>query len=181
MRIGEYIKYKRQALGYSQKQLAERLGVSKQAVSKWESSTTVPDIMTIPDIAAVLKVKPEFLVKIIWIGETGEIVRHFIFVNVKESKRLSYAIQIYEVKDFPYAKEVYDEICTGQNESVMETLIDYCEYDTSRTFTVTLSEAVYYAEGEEPYKSLLIESYELNSLIKSRIQECENINQNRKR
>ena len=84
MRIGEYIKYKRQALGYSQKQFADRLEISKQAVSKWENGTAIPDIMNIPDIAYILKVKPEFLVKIIWIGETGERIRHFIFVNVKE-------------------------------------------------------------------------------------------------
>ena len=175
MRIGEFIKYKRQALGYSQRQLANRLEISKQAVSKWENGTTLPDIMQLPNLAFALKVKPEFLVKIIWIGETGERVRHFIFVNVKEKKLLSYAVQIYEMDDFSYAKEVYDKICTGQNESVMKTLMDYYEYDPSQTFTVTLSEAVYYAEDEEPYKSLLIESYELNSLIKSHVQKGENI------
>ena len=175
MRIGEYIKYKRQTLGYSQKQFAERLAISKQAVSKWENGTSIPDIMMLPNIAYILKVKAEFLVKIIWMGETGECVRHFIFVNVKDKHQPSYAVQIYEVDDFLYAKEVYDKICSGQNELVMQTLIDYYEYDPSRTFTVTLSEAVYYAEDDEPYKSLLIESYELNSLIKSHVQKGENI------
>ena len=174
MRIGEYIKYKRQSLGYSQMQLAERLEISKQAVSKWENGTAVPDVMIIPDIADVLKVKPDFLMKIIWIGETGEYVKHFIVVNVKEKNRSSYAIKVYDVQDFFCAKEFYDKICTGQNESVMQTLIDYYIYDPSRTFTVTLSESVYYAEDELPYKSLLIESYQLNSLIKSHIQKCEN-------
>ena len=171
MRIGEYIKYKRQALGYSQRQLADCLKISKQAVSKWENGTSIPDILTLSDIACILKVKAEFLVKIIWMGETGERVRHFIFVNVKEKKRLSYAVQIYEMDDFSYAKEVYDKICTGQNESVMKTLMDYYEYDPSRTLTATLSEAVYYAEDEEPYKSLHIESFELNSLIQLYIKE----------
>ena len=109
MRIGELIKYKRQALGYSQKQFAERLEITKQAVSKWENGTAIPDIMIIPDIAYVLKVKPEFLVKTIWIGETGEQVRHFIFVNVKEKGRPSYAVKIYEIDDFIYAKEIYDK------------------------------------------------------------------------
>ena len=174
MRIGEYIKYKRQSLGYSQMQLAERLGISKQAVSKWENGTAVPDVMIIPDIAGALKVKPEFLMKIIWIGETGEYVKHFIVVNVKEKNRSSYAIKVYDVQDFFCAKEFYDKICTGQNESVMQILLDYYIYDPSRTFTVTLSESVYYAEDELPYKSLIIESYELNSLIKSHIQKCKN-------
>ena len=169
MRIGEYIKYKRQSLGYSQKQLADRLEISKQAVNKWENGTALPDVMKIPDIATVLKTKPEFLMKSIWIGETGEHVKHFIFVNVKEKNRPSYAINAYEVQDFLYAKEFYDKICTGQNESVTQTLIDYYTYDPSRTFTVTLSESVYYAEDELPYKSLLIESFELNSIIKSHV------------
>lgn len=169
MRIGEYIKCKRQSLGYSQLQLAERLEISKQAVGKWENGTALPDVMKIPDIAGALKVKPEFLMKIIWIGETGEDVKHSIVVNVKEKNRPSYTIKVYEVQDFLRAKEFYDKICTGQNESVMQTLLDYYIYDPSRTFTVTLSESVYYAEDELPYKSLLIESYELNSLIKSHI------------
>ena len=167
MRFGEFIKYKRQSLGYSQERLAERLEISKQAVSKWETGAALPDVMTIPDIAAVLKVKPEFLMNTIWIGETGEYVNHFIFLEVKEKKQPSYPIKVYDIDDFLYAKEIYDKICTGQNESVMQTLIDYYSYNPHRVFTVTLSEAVYYAEDEPPYKSLLIESYELNSLIKS--------------
>ena len=172
MRIGEFIKYKRQALGYSQAQFAELFGVSKQAVNKWERCTALPNVMIIPDLAAVLKVKPLFLMKAIWFGETGEYVRHYIFVNVKEQKRVSYAVQIFEADDFQYAKEIYDKICSGQNKSVMQTLKDYYECDPSRTFTVTLSEEVYHAEDEPPYKSLLIESYQLNSLIASHIQKC---------
>lgn len=169
MRIGEYIKYKRQSLEYSQAQLAEQLNVSKQAVSKWENGTAMPEVMMIPDIACALKVKPEFLMRIIWIGETGEYVKHFVCVNVKEKNRPSYAIKVYEVEDFLCAKETYDAIRAGQNELVLQTLIDYGTYDPSRTFTVTLSESVYYAEDELPYKSLRIESFDLTSLIKSHI------------
>ena len=170
MKIGEYVKCKRQSLGYSQKQFAERLEISKQAVSKWENCSSVPDMMAIPDIAYVLNVKPEFLMNIIWTGETGEYVAHFVTVNVKEKKRITYAIQIYETDDFLRAKDVYDEICTGQNGAVMQTLIDYYTCDPDRTFVVTLSESVYRADDDLPYKSLRIESFNLNLLIKSRAQ-----------
>lgn len=34
----------RKEIGYTQEQLAERLGVSRQAVAKWESGETLPDI-----------------------------------------------------------------------------------------------------------------------------------------
>ena len=167
MKIGEYIKYKRQSLGYSQKQLADRMEISKQAVSKWESGHSLPDIMAIPNLACTLNVKPDFLMKIIWTGETGERVVHFVSVNVREQKRTSYAIQIYEVDDFSSAKDIYDKICAGQDKSTMQTLIDYHTHNPARTFTVTLSESVYRDEDEVPYKSLCIESFNLNSLIKT--------------
>ena len=40
IKIGTYIAGKRKALGMTQKQLAEKLGVSRQAVSKWESGVS---------------------------------------------------------------------------------------------------------------------------------------------
>ena len=43
MTIGQRIAQKRDRLGMSQEALAERLGVSRQAVSKWESGASVPD------------------------------------------------------------------------------------------------------------------------------------------
>ena len=36
IKIGQYIAGKRKALGLTQKQLAEKLGVSDKSVSKWE-------------------------------------------------------------------------------------------------------------------------------------------------
>ena len=43
IRIGGYIQHLRKAAGLTQKQLAERLGVTFQAVSKWETGETLPD------------------------------------------------------------------------------------------------------------------------------------------
>ena len=44
MNIGDNIKYLRTAAGLTQEQLANSLGVSFQAISKWETDETVPDI-----------------------------------------------------------------------------------------------------------------------------------------
>lgn len=44
MNLGENIKKLRKEKGLSQEQLAEMLNVSRQAVSKWESGKTYPDI-----------------------------------------------------------------------------------------------------------------------------------------
>ena len=43
MKIGGYIQHLRKAAGLTQKELAEKLGVSFQAVSKWENGDALPD------------------------------------------------------------------------------------------------------------------------------------------
>lgn len=50
--IGQNIKRLRKAMDISQERLAEAVGVTVQAVSKWENSTSLPDICTAPVIAA---------------------------------------------------------------------------------------------------------------------------------
>lgn len=49
MTIGESIRYHRKKLNLTQAQLAERLSVTPQAVSKWESGAGLPDLsMAVP-------------------------------------------------------------------------------------------------------------------------------------
>lgn len=52
MKIGEKIKTLRKAKNISQESLAKVLGVTFQAVSKWETNTTAPDVSLIPSIAS---------------------------------------------------------------------------------------------------------------------------------
>lgn len=54
MKIGENIKALRKAQGFTQEQLADMLGISFQAVSKWETTANTPDISLLPEIAKVL-------------------------------------------------------------------------------------------------------------------------------
>lgn len=59
--IGENISNLRRANGMTQEQLAEIIGVSAQSVSKWETSTTMPDIMLLPVIADIFGVTVDAL------------------------------------------------------------------------------------------------------------------------
>lgn len=52
--IGGRIKYHRKRLGMTQEQLAARMGVSAQAVSKWENDLSCPDISILPELATLL-------------------------------------------------------------------------------------------------------------------------------
>lgn len=55
MKISQIIKEKRKHLGLTQENIAEYLGVSIPAVSKWENGTTYPDITLLPGLARLLK------------------------------------------------------------------------------------------------------------------------------
>ena len=56
MDIGNKIKQLRYKTGLTQEQLAARLGISAQSVSKWETAVTMPDITLLPSLAGELGV-----------------------------------------------------------------------------------------------------------------------------
>lgn len=56
IKVGNFIMEKRKKLGMTQQQLADKLNVSFQAISKWENGTTNPNIEILRDLAIVLNV-----------------------------------------------------------------------------------------------------------------------------
>ena len=62
--MGSVIARKRKELGLTQEQLATALGISFQAVSKWENDISCPDIGSIPRLAEVLGVSVEELMRV---------------------------------------------------------------------------------------------------------------------
>lgn len=59
--LGKRIVTHRKRLGLTQDQLAERLGVTAQAVSKWENDQSCPDISTIPLLAEIFGITTDSL------------------------------------------------------------------------------------------------------------------------
>ncbi len=55
-KIGEFIQQRRKALGLTQKELADKLGISDKTVSKWETGKGMPDISSIPELCKILNV-----------------------------------------------------------------------------------------------------------------------------
>ena len=53
MELGKKIKQLRFKAGLTQEQLAEKLGIGAQAVSKWENAVAMPDITTLPLLAEI--------------------------------------------------------------------------------------------------------------------------------
>ena len=57
MEMKDVIREKRRAMGFTQEQMADYLGVSAPAVNKWESGTTCPDMAILPALARQYTVK----------------------------------------------------------------------------------------------------------------------------
>ena len=63
MILADKITEERKKNGWSQEELADKLGVSRQAVSKWESAGAVPDLQRIIQLSELFSVSTDYLLK----------------------------------------------------------------------------------------------------------------------
>lgn len=63
MSFSQKLKQLRSERGYSQENLAQMIGVSRQAISKWESGRVYPDIDYIVELSNIFNVSTDFLLK----------------------------------------------------------------------------------------------------------------------
>ena len=62
--LGTMIAELRKQHGMTQLELAEKMGVTDKAVSKWERDLSCPDINSIPNLAEILRVSVEELMQV---------------------------------------------------------------------------------------------------------------------
>ena len=63
MEFSERLMILRKQAGLSQEQLADRLGVTRQSVSKWESGTALPELVKLISLSEIFGVSLDYLVK----------------------------------------------------------------------------------------------------------------------
>lgn len=63
MILADKIMEERKKNGWSQEELADKLSVSRQAVSKWESAQSVPDLQRVIQLAEIFCVSTDYLLK----------------------------------------------------------------------------------------------------------------------
>lgn len=63
MDISNQIKTRREAMGLSQEQLAEKLYVSRQTISNWERDKTYPDVQSLLMLSVLFDTSIDTLVK----------------------------------------------------------------------------------------------------------------------
>ena len=95
--LGSVIKRLRNEQGVTQDALAEYLGISYQAVSKWETGTTLPDITLLPKLAVFFGVRIDEL---------------FSVNHEDELERIDGMLQMEAMTDqnYAYAKRILDGI-----------------------------------------------------------------------
>ena len=87
--IGEHIAYYRKKAGMTQEQLSEKMGVTAQAVSKWENGLTCPDLDSVARLSEILGVSVEQLVHgdaavpSVSVVETPQVGRRVLCIQVQ--------------------------------------------------------------------------------------------------
>lgn len=61
MSIAERLQELRRKAGYSQEQVAEKLGISRQAISKWESGQGNPEIDNVVKLTEIYNVSADYI------------------------------------------------------------------------------------------------------------------------
>lgn len=87
MIIGNKLSQLRKLSGMTQEQLAEKINVSRQTVSKWESDSTSPDLESIVKISWIFHVSLDDLLKEAETGVIGIVL--FISYVIENRKKRS--------------------------------------------------------------------------------------------
>lgn len=106
MTLGDKITALRKQNGWSQEALAEKLNISRQSVSKWESNSSVPDLDKIIRLSEIFEVSTDYLLKKDWenngitdsvpslrtLSETE--VSDYISLTVETSKKMAWGVSL---------------------------------------------------------------------------------------
>ena len=77
----------RKKMGWSQEELAERLGVSRQSVSKWEGAQSTPDLERVLQLSALFGVSTDYLLKDATANES-EPIRDFVREDAENNEKV---------------------------------------------------------------------------------------------
>ena len=149
--IGKTIAELRKAKGWTQVELAEKLGVSDKAVSKWESEGGFLLITQIPVLASIFDVSIDYLM-------TGKKEEPTISLDDMDSKkRMLYLIKRDDVENYlkyGYEKETYfDDIPQGSRNDIKTPIIAILENNSFKIFNACVRAGI------------KVKSYTRNSLV----------------
>ncbi len=136
MNLGKNLFNARKKSGFSQEEIAEKLGVTRQTISKWETDESVPDIVQTKKLAVLYKLSLDELVK--FDIELSEIEKYIENSNEEINNKIDWT-NVWS-KKYPilkkYKKEVdIEEYIIKLNEMLFKLKKDY-KYNDLDAFLV---------------------------------------------
>lgn len=98
VKIGKFIASKRKEQGLTQLQLAERLGITDRAVSKWETGKSLPDASLMPELCKLLKITINDLLcgEVVSVENYNEKAEKALLEMVKKEEMQNKKLMMYE-------------------------------------------------------------------------------------
>lgn len=176
-KTGEFISNLRKELGYSQRDLAEKLNITDKAVSKWETGRSAPDVSMLLPLSEVLGVSVTEILKgeRICEEEIHTASNEVIVMTLKKSKVkimvaiiLVLIILIGLICSYP-AYHYFSTISEKDFEEVREQAISYSENEEIECIAITQnSDKIAYLFADEESSYMLL--YERDKLFENRIE-----------
>ena len=103
LNFGQKLKVLRKGRSYSQEELAQILGVSRQAVSKWESDRGIPETDKLVQISTMFGVTLDYLLKTDYLEDDGqsngyyvshEMIEGFLLYKRQGAKRIAVGVSL---------------------------------------------------------------------------------------
>lgn len=132
IKIGEQIGFLRRQKNMTQEYLANTIGVTNQAVSKWESGQCCPDIQLLPEIASLFGVSIDELMGYNYLDTFEN-----IYLKIKSLFQSFPEEDVFD-KVFRLAALLHEAVCTRGYKS-------YVPWDTEKNYS--LEEDTIYKEG----------------------------------
>lgn len=98
VKIGKFIASKRKEQGLTQLQLAEKLGITDHAVSKWETGKSLPDASLMPELCKLLKITINDLLcgEVVSVENYNEKAEKALLEMVKKEEMQNKKLMMYE-------------------------------------------------------------------------------------
>lgn len=153
--IEKQIAFLRKQLGMTQEELAGKLGVSNQAVSKWESGQCCPDISLLPELAELFRVSVDELLgkKPAPHAEDALLSLHRTACSLPEQEQHSFILRAAAVLHAAVLSSYMASHAVAQPQwdvkSITRTPWNYSCVDAPSIITVKRRDSVFFSKGDE--------------------------------
>lgn len=169
VKLGEKIKSLRKEKNISQEVLANYLGVSFQAVSKWETGSTMPDVTLIPAIASFFRVSTDELFEFNLYEmekEVAELCDEAYEYRFRGDMEKSEQILREGLQRFPGNKKILNNLLytldyqkrADEVIALCKTLIESCKEDEAKCDACRILALCYKENGQDELIAPILES-----------------------